>query len=141
RLLPATTVLGHYDDNFLVAAERVADVLVPSAPPSLPRLRLWHIRARQVVLATGASERPLVFPGNDRPGIMLASALETYIRRYAVLPGRRAVVFADNDDAYRTAATLTEAGAEIAAIVDPRDKPALATQQIVRALPLYTGCM
>ena len=118
-----------------------ADLLGPAAPAGLPRLRLWHIRARHIVLATGALERPLVFPGNDRPGVMLASAVESYIRHYAVLPGRRAVLFADNDDAYRTAATLTEAGAEIAAIVDPRDKPGLAAQQIVRALPLYTGCM
>ena len=141
RLLPATTVLGRYDDNYFVAAERVGDLLGPAAPAGLPRLRLWHIRARHIVLATGALERPLVFPGNDRPGVMLASAVESYIRHYAVLPGRRAVVFADNDDAYRTAATLTEAGAEIAAIVDPRDKPGLATQQIVRAIPLYTGCM
>jgi sarcosine oxidase, subunit alpha len=126
RLLPATTVLGCYDDNYFVAAERVGDLLGPAAPAGLPRLRLWHIRARHIVLATGALERPLVFPGNDRPGVMLASAVESYIRHYAVLPGRRAVVFADNDDAYRTAATLTEAGAEIAAIVDPRDKPGLA---------------
>ena len=109
---PRTTVLGRYDDNYLVAAERVGDLLGPAAPAGLPRLRLWHIRARQVVLATGALERPLVFPGNDRPGIMLASAVESYIRRYAVVPGRRAVLFANNDDAYRTAATLTEAGAD-----------------------------
>src|SRR5207253_1576089 len=135
------TVLGRYDDNYFVAGERVGDLLGPAAPAGLPRLRLWHIRARHIVLATGALERPLVFPGNDRPGVMLASAVESYIRHYAVLPGRRAVVFADNDDAHRTAAALTEAGAEIAAIVDPRDKPGLATQQIVRAIPLYTGCM
>jgi sarcosine oxidase, subunit alpha len=141
RLLPATTVLGRYDDNYVVAAERVGDLLGPAAPAGLPRLRLWHIRARQIVLATGALERPLVFPGNDRPGVMLASAVESYIRHYAVLPERRAVVFADNDDAYRTAATLSEAGAEIAAIVDPRSEPGIAAQQIVRALPLYTGCM
>jgi sarcosine oxidase, subunit alpha len=141
RLLPATSALGRYDDNYVVAAERVGELLGPAAPAGMPRLRLWHIRARQIVLATGALERPLVFPGNDRPGIMLASAVETYVRRYAVLPGRRAVLFADNDDAYRCAATLAEAGAEVAAIVDPRDTPSLATQQIVRAIPFYTGCM
>ena len=140
RLLLATTVLGRYDDNYVIAAERVGDLLGPAAPAGLPRLRLWHIRARQIVLATGALERPLVFPGNDRPGIMLAGAVETYIRRYAVLPGRRAVLFADNDDAYRCAGTLVEAGAEVAAIVDPRDKPGLAAQQIVRAIPIYTAC-
>jgi len=141
RLLPATTVLGRYDDNYVVAAERVGELLGPAASAGMPRLRLWHIRARHIVLATGALERPPVFPGNDRPGIMLASAVETYVRRYAVLPGRRAVLFADNDDAYRCAAALAEAGAELAAIVDPRDTPSLATQQIVRAIPLYTGRM
>ena len=139
RLLSTTTVLGRYDDNYLVAAERVGDLLGPSAPAGLPRLRLWHIRARHIVMATGALERPLVFPGNDRPGIMLASAVETYIRRYAVLPGRRVVLFADNDGAYRCAAALAEAGAEIAAIVDPREAPGMTAQQLVRAIPIYTA--
>ena len=139
RLLPGTTVLGRYDANYLIAAERVGDALGPSAPAGLPRLRLWHIRARRVVLATGALERPLVFAGNDRPGIMLAGAVETYLRRYAVLPGRRAVLFADHDDAYHTAAALTEAGAIVAAIIDPRPAPGPTAQQLMRAIPLYSG--
>ncbi len=82
--------------------------------------RLWRIRARQVVLAQGSFERPLVFCNNDRPGVMLASAVSTWINRYAVLPGRRAVVFTNNDSAYRAALDLTEAGAEVAAVVDSR---------------------
>jgi len=139
RLLPGTTVLGRYDDNYLTAVERVGDMSGPAAPSGLPRQRLWHIRARHVVLATGALERPLVFAGNDRPGIMLASAVETYVRRYAVLPGRRAVLFADNDDAYHAAAALAEAGAAVAAIVDPRPASGIAAQQLVRAIPLYAG--
>jgi sarcosine oxidase subunit alpha len=139
RLLPGTTVLGRYDANYLIAAERVGDALGPSAPAGLPRLRLWHIRARRVVLATGALERPLVFAGNDRPGIMLTGAVETYLRRYAVLPGRRAVLFADHDDAYHTAAALTEAGAIVAAIIDPRPAPGPTAQQLMRAIPLYSG--
>src|SRR6202030_4263310 len=102
---------------------RVADMSGLGAPAGLPRQRLWHIRARHVVLATGALERPLVFPGNDRPGVMLASAVETYLQRYAVLPGSRAVLFADNDDAYRAAAALAEAGAESAAVGAPRATP------------------
>jgi len=141
RLLPATTLIGRYDDNYFIAAEKAGNLFGPAAPAGLPRLRLWHIRARQVVLATGALERPLVFPGNDRPGVMLASAVETYIQRYAVLPGRRAVLFADHDDAYHCAAALAEAGAEVAAIIDPRPAPGIAAQQIARAIPLYTGCM
>ena len=139
RLLPGTTVLGRYDENYLTAVERVGDMSGPAAPSGLPRQRLWHIRARHVVLATGALERPLVFAGNDRPGIMLASAVETYVRRYAVLPGRRAVLFADNDDAYHAAAALAEAGAAVAAIVDPRPASGIAAQQLVRAIPLYAG--
>jgi sarcosine oxidase subunit alpha len=138
-LLPATTVLGRYDDNYLIAAERVGDLLGPAASSGLPRQRLWHIRARHIVLATGALERPLVFAGNDRPGVMLAGAVETYLRRYAVLPGRRAVLFADHDDAYHTAAALAEAGATVAAIIDPRPAPGPTAQQLVRDIPLYSG--
>src|SRR5213078_3392046 len=139
RLLPATTVLGRYDDNYFVAAERVGDLLGPAAPAGSPRLRLWHIRAQQIVLATGALERPLVFPGNDRPGVMLASAVETYLQRYAVLPGSRAVLFADNDDAYAAVAALAAAGAEIAGIVDPRAMPGEAALRIAAGMPLYIG--
>jgi len=138
-LLPGTTVLGHYDDNYLIAAERVSEVLGPAAAPGLPRQRLWHIRARRVVLATGALERPLVFAGNDRPGVMLASAVETYVNRYAVMPGSRAVLFADNDDAYHAAAALARAGVTVAAMVDPRDQPGLPPLSLIDRLPLFPG--
>ena len=113
-LLPRSTVFGYHDHNFLTIAERCEDTAQPV------KERLWRIRARHVVLAQGAFERPLVFCNNDRPGVMLASAVSTWINRYAVLPGRRAVVFTNNDSAYRAALDLTEAGAEIAAIVDSR---------------------
>src|SRR5438132_1575481 len=139
RLLPGTTVLGHYDDNYLIAAERVGEGLGPAAPPGLPRQRLWHIRARRVVLATGALERSLVFAGNDRPGVMLASAVETYVNRYAVAPGTRAVLFADNDDAYHAAAALTRAGVAVAAIVDPCDRPGNAALALIDRIPLFPG--
>jgi len=139
RLLPATTVTGHYDGNYLVAVERVGERLGPESPAGLPRQRLWHIRARRVVLATGALERPLVFPDNDRPGIMLASAALTYLSRYAVMPGRRAVLFADNDDAYALAAALAAAGIAVAAIVDPRAAPGAAALRRVAGMPLYPG--
>jgi len=138
-LLSGTTVLGYYDDNYLVAAERVGDWLGPTAPAGMPRQRLWHIRARRVVLATGAQERPLVFPGNDRPGIMLAGAVETYLHRYGVGPGRRAVLFANNDDAYGAAAALAEAGVPVAAIVDPRDAPGVAALRRVEPIPILAG--
>jgi hypothetical protein len=85
-----------------------------------PRQRLWKVRAKQVVLATGALERPLVFGGNDRPGVMLAGATRAYLNRYAVAPGSRAVIFTNNDSAYATAADLKRSGVEVAAIVDAR---------------------
>src|SRR5439155_1214659 len=139
RLLPGTTVLGHYDDNYLIAAERVGEGLGPAAPPGLPRQRLWHIRARRVVLATGALERSLVFAGNDRPGVMLASAVETYVNRYAVAPGPRAVLFADNDDAYHAAAALDRAGVPVAPIIDPPARPGNAALSLIDRIPLFPG--
>jgi heterotetrameric sarcosine oxidase alpha subunit len=119
RLLPRTTVWGWYDGNTLAALERVTDHL-GETPKGAPRHRHWVIRAGEVVLATGAFERPLVFPGNDRPGVMLASAAVRYAAEYGVLPASRFVVFANNDTAYAAAARLAEAGAVIAAIVDVR---------------------
>jgi len=139
QLLPETTVTGLYDDNYAIAAERLGESLGPTAPLGLPRQRLWHIRARQVVLATGASERPLVFPGNDRPGVMLAGAIDTYLHRYAVLPGRRLVLYANNDNAYQTAAALAASGVAVAAIVDPRAQPGEAAYRLVAGMPIYSA--
>ncbi len=139
-LLPSSTVFGYYDHNFLTIAERCAGH-PGSAGGGGVRERLWRVRARQVVLAQGSLERPLVFCNNDRPGVMLASAVSTYINRYAVLPGRRAVVFTNNDSAYRAAISLARAGAEVAAIVDSR--PGGAGEPGVRAqalgIPILTG--
>jgi sarcosine oxidase subunit alpha len=117
-LLPRTTAVGYYDDNLLVLVEQAAAL---TTELWTPRQRLWTVRAREIVLATGAIERPLVFPGNDRPGVMLAGAVRTYLNRFAVAPGRRAVVLAGCDDAWRTALGLAAAGVEVAAIVDPRE--------------------
>ena len=139
RLLPETTVLGVYDDNYVIAAEKVGERIGPGAPAGQPRQRLWHIRARRIVLATGAIERPPVFPDNDRPGIMLAGAVETYLHRFAVMPGRRAVLFVNNDGAYPLAASLARAGVAVAAIVDPRPEPGAAARRLVAGMPLYSG--
>ena len=119
RLMPRTTVFGAYDGDVFGALERVSDHLAEPAPGQ-PRQRLWRIVARRHVLATGAIERPLVFGDNDRPGVMLAGAVRTYVNRFGVLPGERAVVFADNDEGEKTAADLIDAGIEVAAIVDTR---------------------
>lgn len=118
-LLPRTTAFGYYPHNLLGLAERVTDHLA-QPDPNLPRERLWLVRAKEVVLATGAIERPLVFPDNDRPGIMLADAARTYVTRYGVKPGRRAMVCTATDWAYRAALDLAEAGVDIELIADLR---------------------
>jgi sarcosine oxidase subunit alpha len=122
KLLPRTTVFGYFAHNMVGLSERVTDHLA-APPPHLPRERLWQVRAREVVLATGALERPLVFPHNDRPGVMLADAARTYANRYGVLPGRRIVVATAHDSAYRAALALHEAGATVALIADMREAP------------------
>ena len=114
-ILTRTTVFGYHDHNFVTACERLTDHLPVDGRRGI-RERLWKIRAKRVVLATGAHERPIVFGNNDLPGIMLASAVSSYIRRYGVRPGTRAVVFTNNDTAYRTALDLTAAGTDVLVI-------------------------
>ncbi|MGH6959186.1 MAG: sarcosine oxidase subunit alpha, partial [Dongiaceae bacterium] len=121
RPLPRTTAFGYYDHNYVCLAERVGDHLGPGKAPY--RQKLWKVRAKQVVLATGAIERPLVFADNDWPGIMLAGAARNYINRYGVIPGKRTVVLTNNDSAYAAALDLADAGAVVAAIVDLRAAP------------------
>ncbi len=119
RLMPRTTVYGRFDHGIYGAVERVADHL-PTPPVHLPRQRLWRIVAKHTVLAAGAIERPIVFPDNDRPGIMLAGAVRAFANRQSALAGRRTAVFTNNDDGWRTAADLVRAGAEVAAVIDTR---------------------
>ncbi len=127
-VLHRTTVFGSYDSNFLIAAQNRTDHLEAAPAPGVSRQRIWHIRAKQVVLATGAHERPIVFENNDRPGIMLASAARSYLNRYGVAAGSRVVIGTTNDSAYQLAADLLEAGIEVAAVVDARPQfSALAT--------------
>ncbi|MEW2118338.1 sarcosine oxidase subunit delta family protein [Streptomyces sp. NPDC005474] len=123
RVLPRTTVFGYYDDNHLLAVERRTNHLGSAAPENVSRERVWRIRARRVVLATGAHERSLAFADNDRPGVMLAASARTYVNRHGVLPGRRAVVFTTNDSAYAAALDLSAAGVDVAAVVDTRPYP------------------
>jgi heterotetrameric sarcosine oxidase alpha subunit len=135
RIMRRTTVFGTFDGGTYGALERVTDHLAAS-PTGVPRQRLWRIVAKQAVLASGATERPIVFGNNDRPGVMLAGSVRTYINRYGVLPGRRAVVFANNDYAASTARDLVRAGAEVVAIVDSRP----GSTDIVRAVAREVGC-
>ena len=134
-LLARSTVFGYFQQNFIGVVERLTDHL-PDVPAGLARERLWQIRAKQVILATGAIERPLVFSGNDRPGVMLASAARTYLNRYGVLVGKSVVVFTADDKAYQAAIDLHHAGAVITAIADLRDNPQGDGVEQARALGL-----
>lgn len=140
-VLSRTTLTGYYDHNYLAALERVTDHLPAGELSDQPRQRLWRIRAGEVVLATGAIERPLVFVGNDRPGVMLASAARTFLNRYAVRVGDRPMVFTNNDTAYAAALDLHDAGATIAAIVDIRQDPQGPLIDAARdaGIPVLTG--
>src|SRR5207245_10142906 len=109
RVLPRATAFGHYDQNLVLIAQRLEN-----------GGRLWQVRAKRVVLATGAHERPLIFANNDRPGIMLAGAARTYVNRYGVAPGKRAVIFTNNDSTDVVAADLKRAGIIVEAVIDVR---------------------
>jgi sarcosine oxidase, subunit alpha len=109
RVLTRATAVGYYDSNYVLVAQKLRH-----------QHRLWHVRARRVVLATGAHERPLVFGDNDLPGVMSASAVRTYVNRYAVLPGQEVVVQTTNDSAYEAAFDLAAVGARVVAILDTR---------------------
>jgi methylglutamate dehydrogenase subunit C len=119
RLMPRTTIFGAYDGGTYGAVERVGDHL-REPHPHKPRQRSWRIVARRAILATGAIERPIVFAGNDRPRVMLASAARSYINRFAVIPSARPVLFTTSDDGWRTARDVLAAGGRPAAIVDAR---------------------
>ena len=119
RVMPRSTVFGVYDGGTHAVVERVTDHL-PVPSPHQPRQRLWRVVAKRAVLAAGAVERPIVFAGNDRPGVMLASAMRAYANRHAAAPGRRVAVFTAGDDGWRTAVDLSVAGVEVVALIDSR---------------------
>lgn len=123
-LMPRTTIFGWYDDNIFGAVERVNDhVLTPS--PFEPRQRYWRIMTTRAVMATGAEERPIVFGGNDVPGVIMASAMRTYANRYGVAAGQSIVVFSNNNSGNRTARDLRAHGIHVETIVDTRESKAL----------------
>ncbi|MEA2667232.1 MAG: sarcosine oxidase, subunit alpha, partial [Chloroflexota bacterium] len=109
RVLTRATAFGYYDQNLVLIAQRLET-----------GGRLWQVRAKRVILATGAHERPLIFANNDRPGIMLAGAARTYVNRYGVAPGKRAVIFTNNDSTDVVAADLKRAGITVEAVIDVR---------------------
>jgi sarcosine oxidase, subunit alpha len=130
-LLDCTTAFGVYDDNLIGLAERAGD-----RPDALvahqPSQRLWKVRAKSMVLASGAHERPIAFANNDLPGTMLAGAVQTYVQRFAVRPGTNAVVFTNNDSAYGCALALLQAGVAVQ-VVDARAEPELTGGLVDRA--------
>jgi sarcosine oxidase subunit alpha len=136
RILRNATVWSYQEHNLLTVLERA-----PADGAGLD-FRNWKIRARKVIVAAGAFERPIAFADNDRPGVMLASAASAYVRRYAVRPGGRAVVFTNNDSAYDTAATLAEAGAAVT-VIDSRGAPsdAIAEDMARLGVAVRTGAV
>ncbi|MDQ0419455.1 sarcosine oxidase subunit alpha [Peteryoungia aggregata LMG 23059] len=125
QVMARTTTFGWYDGQVFGAVERVQKhVAVPDA--TRPVERLWRIAAKKAILATGAEERPLVFGGNDVPGVMMAGAMRSYLNRYAVAPGKRVAVFTTNDSGYALANDLEASGVNVAAIVDSRRDAAIA---------------
>jgi sarcosine oxidase subunit alpha len=139
--LQRTTAFGLYDDGFVLALERRTDHLGAAAPRHVSRQRVWRIRARQIVVAAGAHERPVVFADNDRPGIMLADGARTFLHRYGVQAGSEAVVFTTNDSAYAAAVDLADAGVRIAAVVEARPEapPFWAAACAERGIPVKAG--
>jgi len=119
RLMTRTAVVGAYDGGTYGALERVG-LHRGAAPVELPRECFWRIAAKRAVLAAGALERPIAFPMNDRPGVMLAGAVRAYLNRWGVAPGKAVTLFCNNDDAHRTARDLVAAGIEVAGVIDTR---------------------
>jgi sarcosine oxidase, subunit alpha len=140
-LLARSAAFGYFPHNLIALNQRLTDHLENPASEQ-PRERCWQVRAREVVLATGAIERPLVFPGNDRPGIMLAAAARSLLNRYAVIPGRRAVLITACDEAYRAALDLHRGGITIGMIGDLRVRAEGPWAEAARSagLPLQTQC-
>ena len=119
RLMTRTTVYGAYDHGVYGALEKKTDHL--ASADGKPRQVLWRIYSKQAILCAGATERPIAFANNDRPGIMLAGSTRTYANRFAALAGKRVTIFTNNDDGWRTATDMVDAGAQIAAIIDNRE--------------------
>ncbi|MBG0841639.1 sarcosine oxidase subunit alpha [Ectopseudomonas toyotomiensis] len=122
-LLPRATVNGYHDHNFLTIHQRLTDHLGEIAPMGQARQRMHRVRAKRVVLASGAHERPLVYANNDVPGNMLAGAVSTYVRRYGVAPGQELVLSTNNDYAYRVVLDWLDAGRKVVAVADARSNP------------------
>lgn len=130
--LQRTTAIGLYDQNYVVAVERRTDHLNSKVDKNTARIRTWHIRAKEIVLATGAMQRVLVFPNNDRPGIMLSHAAATYLNKYRVGTFNNAIVFTVDDFGYEDALRINKSGTKVKAIVDVRQKVSKSLEQKIK---------
>jgi len=139
-VLRRTTVIGYHDHNYLVAHERRSDHRAESCHDH-GRQRLHLIRANEVIIATGAQERPLVYAGNDLPGCMQAHAVKSYIRKFGVVPGKRLILMTTNDSAWETAFVWHDVGREVVAVVDSRSKPgaSVLAEAADRGIPVFAG--
>ncbi|MHB0773023.1 sarcosine oxidase subunit alpha family protein [Bradyrhizobium sp. 1.29L] len=140
RIMPRTSVFGLYDHGIFGAVERVNDhLIVPQTHQ--PRQRSWRIYAKRAILASGALERPIVFPDNDRPGVMLAGAVSAYVNRFGVLPGQEVAVFTAGDSGWATVRDLVAAGGRVAAIVDSRSEIRPEFRALAQRIgaPLFAG--
>ncbi|WP_417522627.1 sarcosine oxidase subunit alpha [Marinovum sp.] len=127
-----TTAMGYYHQNMIGLVQKLTDHL-GEVPEGAPRERMWRVRAREVVLAQGAIERPMVFDGNDTPGILMAGAAQTFLNRFGVLVGRKPVVLTSHDSAWYSAFDMADAGAQVVAIVDTRETVAQDLQEAAQA--------
>jgi len=118
RLMRRTTITGVYDGATYGALERVSHHRADAG--DAPLETFWRIVAPRAILAAGAIERPIAFPGNDRPGIMMGAAVRSYINRFAVSPGRAVSIFTNNDAGHQSALDLKRAGVRVVAVIDPR---------------------
>ena len=135
RIMVSTTVTGAYDQGVFGALERVGP-RVDVMPEGVPRETFWRIYTKGAILCAGALERQIAFANNDRPGIMTAGAMRSYLNRFGVSPGQRVAIFGNNADAHRTARDFAEAGVEVVAMIDSR-----AEAQALGDYPLYTGAV
>jgi sarcosine oxidase subunit alpha len=140
QLMNRTTAIGYYHQNMVGLCQKLTDHL-SDVPADAPRERLWRVRAGQVILAQGAIERPMVFDGNDRPGVMMAGAAQTFLHRFGVKVGDHPVILTSHDSAWHTAFDLFDAGCKVAAIVDTRNDvaPELMQQANKRKIETLTG--
>ena len=138
-VLERTNVFGSYDSNYITALQKRTDHLglpaegADGGRPGVSRQRVWHIRAKQVVLAPGAMDRPVVFAHNDRPGVMLAAAVQTYLNRFGVAAGEDVAVLTTNDSAWELVADLHDAGVRLPVVLDSRPEPSARAAAVLEA--------